>query len=192
MKKIKLKKCKVCRAEFKPFSSVESWCSPQCGYKLSKQRQEAKAKRDAKEIRKDTRKRKEALKNKSDHLRELQSVINKYVRLTDKGKPCCSCDKPDDGTHQRHASHYRSVAACSALRFNLKNIHTSCQQCNTTKSGNLLEYRIRLVKRYGPEYVEWLESQNQTARYEVEYLKRFKKIFNKRIRMIEKRRIILT
>jgi len=112
--------------------------------------------------------------------------VNKYVRLRDKGKPCISCGKLDDGTHQRHASHYRSTAACSSLRFNTKNIYASCQQCNTTKSGNLIEYRISLIKNHGEELVHWLESQNDVVRYDIEYLKRLKKIFNKKIRLKEK------
>jgi 5-methylcytosine-specific restriction endonuclease McrA len=109
------------------------------------------------------------------------------VRIRDRGKPCVSCGKPDNGTHQRHASHYRSVGACSSLRFNLKNVYASCQQCNTSKSGNLLEYRIRLKARYGESLVEWLESQNEPKRFEIEYLKRLKTLFNKKTRTIKKR-----
>ena len=190
-KQLKSKKCRVCKEAFTPYSSLSVTCSIECAIEHTKDKAEKKLKRDIKlakqVVRFDLKKRKEKLKSKSDWLREAQIAINKYVRLTDKGKPCCSCDKPDNGQHQRHASHYRSTAACSALRFNLKNIHTSCQQCNTSKSGNLLEYRIRLIDKYGAEYVDFLESQNQVVRYSIEYLKRLKKVFNKKVRMLEKR-----
>ena len=135
----------------------------------------------------ETKTRRDKIKSKTEWLAEAQTAFNAYVRLRDRGKPCVSCDKPDNGTHQRHASHYRSVGACSGLRFNLKNVYASCQQCNTTKSGNLLEFRIRLKARYGESLVDWLESQNEPRRYEIEYLKRLKALFNKKTRIIKKR-----
>jgi len=100
-----------------------------------------------------------------------QMAFNKYIKARDKGLPCVSCDKPDNGLHQRHSSHYRSIGACSALRFHEDNCHASCQQCNTEKSGNLIEYRRRLVKRIGLEKVEWLEFQNGVTRYKADDLK---------------------
>lgn len=175
-----MKTCAVCESEFEPFTTTQKVCSTPCAIELINLKKEQKAQR---EWNKEKKVRKDALKSKSDWLNDLQVVVNKYVRLRDSGKPCCSCDKPDDGTHQRHASHYRSVGACSALRFNLKNIHASCQQCNTAKSGNLLEFRIRLVAKHGVEYVEWLESQNQVVRYDLDYINRFKRIFNKKAKL---------
>ena len=103
---------------------------------------------------------------------EAQAAVNRYVRLRDKGLPCVSCDRPDDGKHQRHASHYRSVKACSALRYNPDNIYASCAQCNASLSGNLIEYRIRLVRRFGVGLVDWLEAQNGVTKYTVEDLKK--------------------
>jgi hypothetical protein len=139
----------------------------------------------AKKHRAEHREAKEKIKTRADYLRETQTVINKYVRLRDQGQPCISCDKPDNGQHQRHASHYRSVGACSALRFDLTNVHASCQQCNSHKAGNVIEYRIRLVKKLGIEKVEWLEAQNQITTYDIDYLKRLKKIFAKRCRKLQ-------
>lgn len=134
------------------------------------------------------REEKERIKTRQDWLREAQSAVNAYVRERDRGKPCISCDKPDNGLHQRHASHYRSVKACSILRFNLRNIHASCATCNAVLSGNLLEYRIRLVRMKGSDFVEWLENQNQPITYSVEYLKRVKSIFLRRTRIAKRRR----
>ena len=172
--KPKNKQCTECPVHFEPVNSLQKVCSPGCAYnrvkRINKRKASASINKQRKADKTALRARKQALKSKSDYLKDLQAVVNKYVRLCDRGKPCCSCDKPDDGTHQRHASHYRSTAACGALRFNLKNIHTSCQQCNTTKSGNILEYRIRLVKRFGEDYVQWLESQNQVVKYDIDYL----------------------
>jgi len=120
------------------------------------------------------------LKSKTEWIKEAQMAFNSFIRERDKGKPCISCGKPDNNNHQRHASHYRSVGACTALRFNTKNVYASCATCNTILSGNLLEYRINLVKQYGPELVEWLESQNKVKRFDIDYLIRLKRIFKKR------------
>lgn len=176
----KPKNCRVCKTRFTPWNSMQFACSPKCATDYARQQKD-------KERRKDTRERKERLKTRSDWTREAQKAVNEYVRVRDAGKPCCSCDKLDDGSHQRHASHYRSTAACSALRFNTLNIWASCAQCNTMKSGNLIEYRIRLNQSH-PGLPDWLESQNQIVRYEVDYLKRLIKVFRKKTKLYRKLR----
>jgi hypothetical protein len=80
------------------------------------------------------------------------------------------------------AGHYRSRGSASHLRFNLLNIHKQCVKCNRFKSGNAVDYRIELIKRIGLENVEKLESDNKPRKFTIEYLKRLKKIFNKRAR----------
>lgn len=204
-----MRKCtrKSCRKELPTKANSDKWqergfCGIDCmaGHgndkaMASRERAQATERKKAREARAAERKaynaakraRKEAIKTRSEWAREAQQAVNAYVRIRDAGKPCVSCDKPDDGSHQRHASHYRSVGACSGLRFNLKNIFASCQQCNAVKSGNLLEYRIRLRARYGDDLVEWLESQNGTVRYSIDYLKRLRDVFRKRVAIMKKR-----
>jgi len=114
-------------------------------------------------------------------MREAQAIINRYVRLRDKDLGCISCDKPAAWQGQWHASHFRSVGASSATRFNLWNIHKSCSICNNWKSGNLSEYEPRLRAKIGDEKVDWLRTQNQRAEYSIEYLKRLIKIFKRKI-----------
>lgn len=150
----------------------------------------AQNKRDSikkKKLAKDTREKKQRIKTRSEWIKEAQQAVNAYVRIRDKGKPCCSCDKPDDGSHQRHASHYRSTKACSSLRFNTLNIWASCAQCNTMESGNLIEYRIRLNRKY-PGLPDWLESQNDVARYDIDYLKRLISVFRRKSRLYKRLR----
>ena len=113
---------------------------------------------------------------------EAQKAFNAYIRYRDRNLPCVSCDKPNDGSHQRHASHYRSVKACSALRFNEMNVHASCMQCNSHMSGNITEYRIRLIKKIGLEMVAWIESQNKVTRYTCEELKNIELKYKKMIK----------
>ncbi len=114
---------------------------------------------------------KERVKTRAEWLRDAQTWFNRYIRLRDKDEPCISCDKPNNGTHQRHASHYRSVGACSYLRFHEMNVWASCSVCNNHLSGNLAEYRIRLTKKIGIDKVEWLESQPKTYKHTIDEIK---------------------
>ena len=123
----------------------------------------------------------------SDWLKKVEKLVNKYVRLRDKGKPCISCDWPDDGSNVRHASHFRSVGACSSLRFNTWNIHGGCAQCNKIKSGNISEYRPRLIEKIGINRVDWIECQPKQYRHELDHLKKMYKTFKKLIKREEKR-----
>jgi hypothetical protein len=133
------------------------------------------------------RKKREALKPRAKWLAECQVIVNKIVRLRDRHLPCCSCDRPASWDGQWHASHFRSVGAASALRFNLLNIHKGCSICNHHLSGNIAGYTPRLVEKIGREKVDWLYTQNQLAAYDIEYLKRFKSVMGKRLRRLEKR-----
>lgn len=123
----------------------------------------------------------------ADWLKKCEKVVNKYVRIRDRGRPCICCDWPDDGSNARHASHFRSVGACSSLRFNLWNIHAGCAQCNVMKSGNISEYRLRLIEKIGIERVEWIESQPKQKRFDLHYLKKLYATFLKLNKRLEKR-----
>ena len=183
--KIKPKKCKVCNSEFTPFQSTQKVCGINCAISHTQAETARKANKEAKEQRKRTREQKIALKTRREWLKECQVAVNAYVRLRDRGMPCISCDKPDNGQHQRHASHFKSVGSNSALRFNLWNIHASCSVCNNHLSGNIGEYIPRLINKIGQEKYDWLCSQNHLVRYDIEYLKRLKKLFNKRVRVMK-------
>jgi hypothetical protein len=185
-----VKKCRICKESFQPFNSTAYACSPECALtavKASNAKKHAKAVREGQKRDKQAlRTRREALKTRADYLKAAQQSVNSWVRLRDKGIPCISCGKPDDGSHQRHCSHFRSVKACSSMRFNTNNLFTSCRVCNEILSGNLLEYRQRLEQKR-PGLPEWLECQNDIVRYDVDYLKRLKKVFDKRIRQRKRR-----
>jgi len=153
---------------------------------VKKDKQEARAiKQQALSSKRELRARKEALKTRTDYASDAQKQINKYVRLRDRTKKCISCDKPDRG--QLHASHWKSVGSNSALRFCLWNIHASCVSCNKWRSGAIGDYTPRLIDKIGQEKVDWLETQNHTVKYDIDYLKRLKKVFAKRCRTLERR-----
>ena len=175
-----MKRCRHCRSEFTPMRPMQKACSPTCALEL------ARAVR-LKAERKEDRVKREKMKSRRDWLAECQTVVNKYVRLRDARLGCVSCDRPASWDGQWHASHFRSVGAASAVRFHLWNIHKACSICNNHKSGNLSEYEPRLREKQGDIKVDWLRTQNQRADYPIEYLKRLKAVFSRKVRRLEKR-----
>ena len=174
-----MKDCKQCGTKFQPARPLQRVCSPICASRMVK---------EAKKVERESFKvRKEAIKSRADFAREAQTIVNKYVRLRDAHLGCVSCDKPANWHGQWHASHFRSVGAATAVRFNTWNIHKSCSVCNNWKSGNLIDYEPRLREKIGNDKVDWLRTQNQIVRYDVPYLERLKKIFTKKVKRMEKR-----
>lgn len=190
-KPTKPRKCKACREVFQPARPMQHACSPACALVLAKAARAKAVKAQQAKERRALRERKERLKTRQDWLREAQASVNKYVRLRDAHLGCVSCDRPASWDGQWHASHLRSVGAASAVRFHLWNIHKACSICNNHLSGNLAHYRPRLIDRIGAARVEWLERQTQLVRYDATYLKRLKRVFNKKALRLEKRNAVL-
>lgn len=182
MSKPKEHKCKVCGNYFvKTISSTQKVCSPKCAIVLSK---EQARKKKEKEERSERRERKAKLKSRSEWLKDAQSAFNKFIRLRDKNEPCISCGKYHTG--QYHAGHYRSVGACPELRFCELNVHKQCAPCNDHKSGNIIEYRINLVKKIGVDKVEWLERQDhEPKKYTIEDCKEIIKYYKAKIKDLD-------
>ena len=165
------KKCKnpVCGISFPPQRLGQAVCSPKCGLAIKDVNREKARKSLAQIERREIKVRKEKLKSRSEHMRDTQQDVNEYIRWRDKGLPCVSCGRFHDG--QWHAGHYRSVGGHPALRFEPLNIWRQCAPCNTHKSGDLVNYRVELVRRIGIEHVDWLEGPHKAQKYTVKELK---------------------
>ena len=172
----KPKLCKVCRISFEPRATTQVVCSWQCSIAYTNQE---KAKRERKEY----REKKEKLKSLREWLGEAQVVYNRYIRELKKGMPCVSC-----GQHRTvyDAGHYRSVGAAPQLRFTDDNVWPQCIPCNQHKSGNAIEYRIRLVKLIGQDRVEALENNNEIKKWTIEEAKSIKVSYNHKLKLLRK------
>lgn len=53
----------------------------------------------------------------------------------------------------------------SPTRFDPDNVHAQCIQCNHYLSGNLLEYRKRLIDKIGLERVEAVEQRAKMRKH---------------------------
>jgi hypothetical protein len=101
-----------------------------------------------------------------DYIKLAQQVFNKYINIRDKGLPCISCDKPITG--RVNASHYFNANNHWNVRFNEFNVHSSCINCNQYLSGNLIEYRSRLINKIGIEQLTLLELEaNKTRNFDI-------------------------
>ncbi len=139
----------------------------------------------AKEKRVDKVKR-ESQKTPSKLEAECRAIVQELARIRDRDDGCISCHMGPDYTGLWHGSHFRPAGNNAAVQFNLWNIHKSCAQCNLFKAGNIGAYRPRLVAKIGLDKVEWLESQNQQVKTNIEYLIRFKRVMGERLRRIKK------
>jgi len=170
-------KCKSCKKSFTQFNSLQVVCSPTCALAVAKIS-------TAKRKKAETKNRLENLKTLGTHKKELQAIFNKWIRLTDKDQPCISCQRHHKG--QYHAGHYRSVGSCAELRFEPDNVHKQCSACNNHLSGNLIDYRINLIKKIGLARVEWIEGPHEIKHYTIDDIKKLKVVYRAKIREIEK------
>lgn len=153
--------CRTCGKPFLRFRTTQAVCGPRCAHRAVK----ADKKREAEE----TRARRVALRSRRDWLNDTQVAFNAWIRLRDAHLPCVSCGRNHEG--QWHAGHYRTVGACPELRFDPRNVHKQCQPCNTHLHGNLIPYRIELIRRIGLEAVEALEGPHPPGRWSADELR---------------------
>jgi hypothetical protein len=185
-KPAKPKKCRVatCRASFVPSRMGQAVCSPACAM-IDAPRHEPKARKALAEIgRKELRAAKVKIKTRAQHMKEAQAAFNAWIRERDIGLPCVSCGRHHNG--QWHAGHYRTVGGNPELRFEPLNVWRQCAPCNNHKSGDIVNYRLELVKRIGADKVDWLEGPHEPQRHTIEQLQAIKAKYRAMTRELKK------
>lgn len=155
-------------------------CSPACAIELANVAREKKAKADYKA-------RKEAVKTRSDWMKEAQVAFNAFVRARDAGKPCICCGKPlelDAVGGGFDCGHYRSVGSAPHLRFNENNAHGQRKQCNRYGAGRAVDYRIGLIARMGLQAVEALEADQEPRKWSIDELKAIKAHYKAKLKQL--------
>lgn len=177
-------KCAECRQEFKKLRMTQKTCSPECALPYGKRvalQKAVKDKRKADKIeRAQIKERRENLKSKSEVAKELQIIVNQYVRARDlkSGHGCISCGTKTSQIWD--AGHFRSVGSSPHLRFDTRNIHLQCRQCNSFFAGNLLEYAKNLPARIGQESFDALLSDQTPRHYTKDDLQSLKTLFRQK------------
>ncbi len=186
-------RCAICRQPFTKRSMTHKTCSPSCaeqyGREKARQLAEKQKRKEAQAERLNDKQRKEALKTKSDYIKEVQIVFNAYIRQRDKDQLCICCDKPlgsGDVGGRFDAGHYRSVGSAPHLRFDDRNCHGQRKVCNRYGSGRAVDYRLGLIRRIGLEAVESLESDNRPRHYTKEDLQGLKTCFRNKLKDLKK------
>lgn len=154
-------KCPICKAPATQKFGLKLFCGYEHAAEWAKSSLDKRKAKEKTQARKVDMEKLKSLKARSEWLKELQVIFNKFIRLRDAGLPCISCGHPDDGGRQRHASHYKSVGGNPALRFDPINCHASCSICNNYLSGNLVPYRVALIAKVGQAEVDRLEGKQE-------------------------------
>lgn len=150
---MKQKKCKICSNLFTPrFKTTEFLCGPECALAYVRKQNEKKAKAD---WAKEKRVLKEKLKTKSDYEADLQVEINKIVKYIDAGYGCIAT-----GSHEgkKNSGHYVSRGSNPTIRYHLFNIWNQSEHSNSWKSGDTLRYQEGIVKEFGKEMLDYMNS----------------------------------
>lgn len=185
---MKPKKCKGCGSLFQPVRPLQVACSPMCGLQVGRAKQEKAKVKAKKEERKADKVKRERLKTLPQLLKEAQQVFNGFIKERDRlaGHPCASSGRPLDWSgNQVDAGHLRSVGAASHLRFNEDNVHAQSKHDNLWKSGNAVEYRMRLIERIGLSRVEALESNNVPHKWQREEVIAIKEEYAKKLKALK-------
>ncbi|UAN64282.1 recombination protein NinG [Serratia sp. JSRIV006] len=154
------RRCKICREWFHPRSFNEWWCSPEHGavfgiQERDKQRQrdiqkaETQRKEQTQAERRSLKIRKLAVKPLSYFHSKAQIAFNEFIRVRDSGHSCISCGRNTGA--KMNAGHYRTVGASKETRYDETNCHLQCEHCNSHLSGNIGEYKPRLIAKIGQE-----------------------------------------
>ena len=176
-----------CGKKFKPEFPFQKGCCRDCmvvigmaAVRKKREKEAAQVKKQKIEQEREKRRalkaRKEALKPRSNHVKQAQQWFNRFIRMRDVGCHCISCDRPFQlSLYIRgqlfDAGHYRSVGSCPELRFEELNVHLQCVHCNRDLSGNVVEYRKRLLIKIGEKNLEWLEGPHEAKHYTIDDLK---------------------
>lgn len=84
--------------------------------------------------------------------KKLWEVFTKYIKKRDKNT-CFTCGKIAE-KHGIGGGHYKPAGACGLdYYFSEINVNAQCTYCNLTLQGDQVNYRERLVRKYGEKVV---------------------------------------
>jgi hypothetical protein len=183
---LKPRKCAACNAVFTPGRSMQRVCSVACSIVHVRKLADKKAARAKRDERKSLREALEKAKTRGTHLRELQAAFNAWIRCRDAGLPCISCGRPASWQGQWDAGHFMSRGSSPALRFDPANVHKQCLPCNRHLSGDLVRYRVNLVKKIGLAEVERLEGPHQPLKLTLAEIIEAKQFYRAEVRRMKR------
>jgi hypothetical protein len=168
-------------------------------------RHEPKARKALADIeRKDIKVRKEALKSRSDHLKDAEKAVRDHRRTYELsiGSGCMSCGQSQEEVRAAQgwkvggafdAGHFMGKGARPELRLEPMNIWLQCKACNSgsymhARKGYTVSqgFRAGLIARIGLEAVEAIEADHEPRKYTVEELKAITAEYRAKTRELKK------
>lgn len=162
---LKERTCKSCHDKYMPIKPAQPRCV-ECTYALKRKKEVeqqikqaisgVKEKRKAKVAKRKADK--DRVKTRTQHYNELQTLVNRCVKLRDKNEPCCTCGTTNPNI-KYDAGHFIAIkrGGVDPRRFELTNIHKQCSvNCNQYGSGMRAEYMVFITNKYGADHLEWL------------------------------------
>jgi hypothetical protein len=182
---VKAKKCKVCKVEFMPARPLQAVCGFFCALTKAREDRQKAEQKAGRVARVELRVAKEKAKTRGQWMKEAQAASNAWRRESEIHRGCISC-----GTHfgKMNGGHYRSVGSSPATRFEPLNCWPQCERCNSYLSGNLINYRVGLLKIIGSEKLEYLEGPHAPQKYTTDDLREIKKFYSSMVLGLKRNR----
>lgn len=167
MTKIKEKPCKGlgkakgygCRTmrQYRTYGLGNSCCYT--GWLLNSKEGKEKVKKMALKVSSPRKSLEKAEKNKDvpNRKKDLQKEINILSRKIDSyfNHKCIDCG--NEFGKQTDAAHLHNVSGNENIRYNLHNLHSARSHCNRFSSEHKVGYRKGIKKRYGKEYLNYID-----------------------------------
>lgn len=148
---------KTCKKEFKPLGPLQPYCF-ECTLRRAKQ--ETKKANDKKQ--KGIDKEIKITVYSREYKKSLQDEINKLSKIIDIKfgyDSCIDCGLfMNRDKNQIDACHLISRKKNVTLSYHLDNLHSGHNHCNVYNENHESNYKARIVKRYGQEYLNEIES----------------------------------
>ncbi|MGG5223496.1 recombination protein NinG [Pseudomonas syringae pv. coryli] len=186
------KRCPSCRVMFTPARTGQAVCGEiDCAIEHGKSKKgRAIAGKALAEVgRREIKVRKEALKSRSDHVKDAEKAVRDYRRTFELsiGSGCISCGDSQESILRSQgwktggafdAGHFLGKGARPELRLVPNNIWLQCKSCNAGSSkfarkGETVSqgFRTGLIARIGLEAVEALEADHEPRKHTIDELK---------------------
>lgn len=146
-----IRTCTYCGEPFKLYRTTQKVCSSICAVKM------AKVPKPSKEEKIRMKELVEKTRTVPELIKKLEVEFNRFIRIRDLGNDCISCNKKLTDIREYHAGHYYSAGHHSNIRFNEKNVHGQCIECNLHLHGNPIRYRKKLEIKLGAQELEQLD-----------------------------------
>lgn len=186
LKSVKEKKCRECGDKFTPAMTTQSVCGPACAIAQAKKKVSKEKVQKKRSERKESRARVESVQPLSYYHKKAQVAFNGFIRARDSGQSCISCGRNTGA--KMNAGHYRTVGASKETRYDEDNCHLQCEHCNSYLSGNIGEYRPRLIAKIGQQAFDRLMGPHAPKKWAREELIALAEEYRKKSRDLVKSR----